>query len=78
MEQGPSLLCICRAARHAAAESSDDEEHFSKKEAARLARDKARLNPLTLGGGQAGARKGGTGGTVAWIGAGGCWSAALW
>ena len=39
-----------RAARRRGAESSDDEEHFAKKEAARLARDKARLAPVTLGG----------------------------
>eukprot|EP00887_Chlorella_sp_A99_P007781 scaffold20.g7781.t1 len=33
-------------------ESSDDDEHFRNKEAARLARDTALLNPVTLGGGR--------------------------
>ncbi|KAL4451600.1 hypothetical protein ABPG75_007262 [Micractinium tetrahymenae] len=34
--------------RRQEAESSDDDEHFAKKEAARLARDTAKLNPITL------------------------------
>lgn len=37
---------ICRAAVLA---QSDDEEHFQKKDKARLARDKLRLNPTILG-----------------------------
>ena len=36
----------CRAALLA---QSDDEEHFQKKDRARVARDKARLNPIILG-----------------------------
>ena len=31
------------------AAGSDDEEHFQKKDRARLARDKLRLNPVVLG-----------------------------
>lgn len=31
------------------AAGSDDEEHFQKKDKARLARDKLRLNPVVLG-----------------------------
>lgn len=34
--------------RRKLAESSDDEEHFQRKEEMRLARDKARLNPVIL------------------------------
>ncbi|KAK9917355.1 hypothetical protein WJX75_003478 [Coccomyxa subellipsoidea] len=34
--------------RRESAESSDDEEHFQRKEEKRLARDKARLNPMIL------------------------------
>ncbi len=34
--------------RRKLAESSDDEEHFQRKEEKRLARDKARLNPVIL------------------------------
>ena len=35
--------------RVALAAGSDDEEHFQKKNRARLARDKLRLNPVVLG-----------------------------
>ena len=31
-------------------ESSDDEEHFQRKEAGRLERDRAKLRPVILGG----------------------------
>ena len=37
---------VCRVALAA---GSDDEEHFKKKDAARLVRDKLRLNPVVLG-----------------------------
>ena len=37
---------VCRVALAA---GSDDEEHFQKKDRARLARDKLRLNPVVLG-----------------------------
>lgn len=41
-------ISITVTCRHELAESSDDEEHFQRKEAKRLARDKAKLNPLIL------------------------------
>lgn len=41
---GPSLREAAEAEQ-----SSDDEEHFRAKEAARLSRDRARLAPLILG-----------------------------
>jgi len=37
------------ACRVTLAAGSDDEEHFQKKDKARLARDKLRLNPVVLG-----------------------------
>ncbi len=37
------------ACRVTLAAGSDDEEHFQKKDKARLARDKLRLNPIVLG-----------------------------
>ena len=37
------------ACRETLAAGSDDEEHFQKKDKARLARDKLRLNPVVLG-----------------------------
>lgn len=40
-----TLIVVCR---RESAESSDDEEHFQRKEEKRLARDKARLNPMIL------------------------------
>ncbi len=45
--------CLRRAltsqvCRRDLAESSDDDEHFQRKEEKRLARDKARLNPVIL------------------------------
>ena len=39
----------CRDARPRDAGVSDDEEHWQKKEARRLARDTAQLSPVTLG-----------------------------
>ncbi len=42
-----SALSACRVTLAA---GSDDEEHFQKKDKARLARDKLRLNPVVLGG----------------------------
>ena len=41
-----SAVSACRVTLAAA---SDDEEHFQKKDKARLARDKLRLNPVVLG-----------------------------
>ena len=41
-----NLSAICRGRQ---AESSDDEEHFRRKEASRLERDRAKLNPVILG-----------------------------
>ena len=43
-ESEQSLIC-----RERAEQSSDDEEHFKHKEQRRLARDRAKLNPLILG-----------------------------
>ncbi len=42
-----SQHCLCRMQQ---VESSDDEEHFRKKETKRTERDTARLRPLILGG----------------------------
>ncbi len=41
-----SAVSACRVTLAA---GSDDEEHFQKKDKARLARDKLRLNPVVLG-----------------------------
>ncbi len=41
-----STVSACRVTLAA---GSDDEEHFQKKDKARLARDKLRLNPVVLG-----------------------------
>ena len=43
-ESEQTLMC-----REIAEQSSDDEEHFRHKERRRLARDRAKLNPLILG-----------------------------
>ena len=40
---------LLHRSRHDTQESSDDEQHFQRKEKARLARDTAKLNPIILG-----------------------------
>ena len=48
LESSGALICQRASCRMRQAESSDDEEHFRKKEQRRTERDTAKLRPLIL------------------------------